>query len=134
MSDVPSGGEAQDKAQIGLTSTAETQLDALMETGWFADRQDAYRVAIGVALSRRLEPSAAEMVGIRTSYNFTGGIDRDGKLRQLIALLIPREAARPAAFSERLAHAGLSFLHERLVTASGTLSDALDPNQTVPWT
>jgi hypothetical protein len=125
--------EPQDKAQIGITPTAEGHLDELMKTGWFADRQDAYRVAIGVALARRLEPSASDMIGLRTAYNFTGGIDRDGKLRQLIAVLGPSEAARPAIFAERLAHAGLAFLVDRLVTASGTLADALNPEQTIAW-
>lgn len=129
----PSTTESQDKAQIGLTPSAEHHLDELMKTNWFADRQDAYRVAIGVALARRLEPSASEMVGLRTAYNFTGGIDRDGKLRQLITALNPRESTRPAVFAERLAHAGLAFLVDRLVTTSGTLTEALDPAQTQPW-
>jgi hypothetical protein len=133
MTDTQPLTESQDKAQIGLTPTAERHLDELMNTNWFTDRQDAYRVAIGVALARRLEPSATDMVGLRTAYNFTGGIDRDGKLRQLIAALNPQEAARPAIFSERLAHAGLAFLFDRLVTASGTLADALDPEQNNPW-
>lgn len=131
--DIQQPAEHGDKAQIGITPTAEGHLDELMKTGWFADRQDAYRVAIGVALSRRLEPSASDMIGLRTAYNFTGGIDRDGKLRQLIAVLRPSEATRPALFSERLAHAGLAFLFDRLVTACGTLADALDPEQTVAW-
>lgn len=130
---IQQSAEPQDKAQIGITPAAECQLDQLMLTGWFADRQDAYRVAIAVALARRLEPSAADLVGLRTAYNFTGGIDRDGKLRQLIAVLRPSEAARPAIFSERLAHAGLAFLVDRLVTASGTLTDALNPEQTIAW-
>ena len=134
MTEIRATTEAQDKAQIGLTPVADQQLDELLKTGWFSDRQDAYRVAIAVALARRLEPSTADMVGIRTAYNFTGGVDRDGKLRQLIAALNPAEAGRPAIFAERLAHAGLAFLFNRLVTASGTLAEALDPNQTAPWT
>ncbi|WP_123296453.1 hypothetical protein [Comamonas sp. BIGb0124] len=133
MTEMQAAAETQDKAQIGLTPVADQQLDELLKTGWFADRQDCYRLAIAVALARHLEPSAAEMVGIRTTYNFTGGVDRDGKLRQLIAALNPAEVASPATFSERLAHAGLAFLFNRLVTANGTLSDALDPDQTAPW-
>lgn len=133
MTEVQAAYESQDKAQIGLTPVADQQLEELLKTGWFAERQDAYRLAIAVALARRLEPSAAEMVGIRTAYNFTGGVDRDGKLRLLIAALNPAEAGRPAIFSERLAHAGLAFLFNRLVTASGTLADALDPDHTAPW-
>lgn len=131
--DIQQPTDSGDKAQIGITPKAEGYLDELMKTGWFADRQDVYRVAIGVALARRLEPSASDMIGLRTAYNFTGGIDRDGKLRQLIAVLRPSEATRPAIFSERLAHAGLAFLFDRLVTASGTLADALNPEQTVAW-
>jgi hypothetical protein len=125
--------ETQDKVQIGVTPTAERHLDELMKTDWFQDRQDAYRIAIAVALARRLEPSVAEMVGIRTAYNFSGGVDKDGKLRHVITALNPKEARTPAIFAERLAQAGLSFLHDRLVVAGGTLSDALDPAQTTTW-
>ena len=125
--------EAPDKVQIGVTPTAEKHLDALEESGWFLDRQDAYRLAIAVALARKLLPAASEMQGLRTSYNFAGGIDRDGKLRQLISLFAPGEASRPAAFAERLAHAGLAFLAARLVDQGATLSDVLDPAQMSPW-
>jgi len=125
--------EVSDKAQIGLTPTADHHLNELINTGWFLDRQDVYRLAIAVALSRKLEPGPSEMAGLRTAYNFTGGIDRDGKLRQLISILAPSEATRPAVFSERLAHAGLAFLFHALIESNGTLSDALDPEQMTAW-
>jgi hypothetical protein len=131
--DLSASANVQDKAQIGLTPSGERFLDELMGMNWFLDRQDAYRVAIAVALARRLDPDPSEMVGIRTSYNFSGGVDRDGKLRQIIAALNPREAMRPAVFAERLAHAGLKFLNEKIIVDGWTLTDALDPEKTIPW-
>jgi hypothetical protein len=118
-----------DKAQVGLTPAANKALESLMETGWFPDKQDAYRLAIAVALARGLPASASELQGIRTAYNFAGGVDRDGRLRQLIAVLAPKEARRPAAYAERLAQAGLMFLHEHLVTMNRTLAEVLEPQE-----
>lgn len=129
MISTQSGDEEQDKVQIGLTLAASERLDQLIATGWFAERQDAYRVAIAVALSRSLVAGPAEMAGARTSYNFTGGIDRDGSVRRMIAIVAPAESRRPAAFAERLAHAGLEFLAER-ISGGDTLFEALSPPAT----
>ena len=115
----------EDKAQIGLTPTAAAQLDRIMELGWFEDRQDAYRLAIGVALARGIAVPAQDLRHVETRYNFMGGVDRDGKLRTLIAVLAPEESLRPAAYSERLAHAGIAYLIDRFENGRATLSEAL---------
>jgi hypothetical protein len=119
--------QERDKAQIGLTPAAAEQLDRLMELGWFSERQDAYRVAIGVALARQIVATPQDLSGVTTSYNFAGGVDRDGKLRNLISLLAPSEASRPGAYAERLAHAGIAFLVDQLVQGGSTLTEALSP-------
>lgn len=119
--------EGRDKAQIGLTPTGTLHLDRTMETGWFADRQDAYRVAIAVALSRDLAYKSVDMAGVVTAYNFSGGIDRDGLVRTLISILIPDEADTPAICAERLAHAGLAFLAEHLVDNEMMLHEVVGP-------
>lgn len=129
--------EAGDKAQIGLTAAAAQQLDDLMERGYFADRQDAYRVAIGVALARRIAASTGDLAGVQTRYNFAGGVDRDGQVRDLIGLLHPDQASRPAAFAERLAHAGIDFLHAALSDDTRMLCDVLvtpEPDDAPPDT
>src|SRR5687768_14227063 len=115
----------KDKVQIGLTPSGAQALDSIMTTGWFDDRQDAYRAAIAVALARGLVPAEDELTNVTTAYNFVGGIDKDGRVRALINALAPKEADRPASYAERLAHGGLSFMAERLADGTSSLSDVL---------
>jgi hypothetical protein len=117
----------KDKVQIGLTPAATHHIARVMESGWFEDRQAAYRTAIAVALAHGLAAQDDEMANVTTAYNFVGGIDKDGRLRALIGALAPAEAARPAAYSERLAQAGLAYLSDRLSDDSASLSEILAP-------
>jgi hypothetical protein len=100
-------------------------LDELMKTGFFGDeRQDVYRLAIATALANKDRiQSPPDLVGASTSYNFAGGVDRDGRIRALIDILTPEEAVAPARYAERLAHAGLGFLHASLVEQQQLLQD-----------
>jgi hypothetical protein len=118
-----------DKAQIGLSPSGAEYLDQVMATDWFNDRQDAYRVAIAVALANGLVADDSELTNAKTAYNFSGGIDRDGKLRTLISILAPTESLKPATYAERLAHAGLKYFAAKVVEGTATLSDILSPSQ-----
>jgi len=118
-----------DKAQIGLSPSGAEYLDQVMTTGWFNDRQDAYRVAIAIALANGLTAEDSELANSKTAYNFTGGIDRDGKVRTLISMFAPAESLQPAAYAERLAHAGLKYFAAKVAEGTATLSDILAPSQ-----
>ncbi len=117
--------ESADKAQIGLTPLGAQHLDAVMKTGWFANAQDAYRLAIAVALAHGLVATPEQIAGSDTKYNFMGGVDRDGKVRALISALAPAEAATPGRYAERLAHAGLATLASKLADEDALLCDAV---------
>jgi hypothetical protein len=117
--------ETGDKAQIGLTPLGAQHLDAVMKTDWFATAQDAYRLAIAVAIAHEVVATPEQIAGSDTKYNFMGGVDRDGKVRALISALAPAEAATPARYAERLAHAGLAILASKLADEDALLSDAL---------
>ena len=114
-----------DLAQIGLTTEGQRDLEAVLKTGWFATGQDAYLLAIGVALANGLIATPEQVRGAETRYNFFGGIDKDGKVRALIAALRPGDAAVPARTAERLAHAGLAVLARKLSEEDAMLSEAL---------
>jgi len=121
--------ETSDKVQIGLTPLGVEHLDAVMKTNWFANAQDAYRLAVAVALAHRVVATPEQIAGSDTKYNFMGGIDRDGKVRALISALAPAEAATPARYAERLAHAGLAILATKVADEDALLSDALRPQR-----
>ena len=116
--------EDQDKVTVGLTPEGSTNLTALMETKWFDDEVDAYRLAIAIALNRRLPVAKAGLTGVTTKYN-RGTLDRDGRIRVLISALAPEGAARPYEMAELLADAGLRFLKQRLIDEHLLLSEVL---------
>jgi len=114
-----------DKKQIGLTKKGQEDLAKVMESGWFAEEQDAYRLAIAVALAADVAASQAELSGVGTKYNFGGGVDIDGKVRALIGIFAPDQVNVPGRYAERLAHAGLAILASKLGDDDALLADAL---------
>jgi hypothetical protein len=123
---MPDSSEQADKVQIGLTPAASEKLDAIMERGWFSEKQDVYRLAVGVALAKNIVATQQDIVGAITRYSFAGGLDRESQVRTLISEMAPQaERNRPAAYAERLAHAGITYLYDRLVTAEATLAETL---------
>jgi hypothetical protein len=117
--------EQEDLRQIGLTPEGKEHLEAVMASGWFEDRQDAYRTAIALALAEEVIASPEQVKRAITAYNFLGGIDRDGHMRMLITTFRPEGARWPARTAERLAHAGLTILAERLAGEDCLISQAL---------
>jgi len=118
--------EDSDKKQIGLTAKGQADLDKVMESGWFKEEQDAYRLAIAVALAGGVAAPAEELTGISTKYNFGGGVDVEGLVRSLIGIFAPEHVSSPGRHAERLAHAGLAILASRLADEDALLADAMD--------
>jgi len=114
-----------DLKQIGLTAEGQNDLDAVMRTGWFDTKQDAYRLAIAVALANDVIATPEQIRDAETRFNFVGGVDSDGRLRSLIGAFRPQDAHIPARVSERLAHAGLAVLARKLAGDDVLLSEAL---------
>jgi hypothetical protein len=114
-----------DKLQIGLTAAGSTALERLMADGLFGTESDAYKFAIAYALGSGIDPSDAAERGYQTKFNAAGGLDRDGTIRDLIAIVRPSDAERPYATAERLAEAGLIEIARRLGTHD-SLADLLD--------
>jgi hypothetical protein len=113
-----------DRVTVGLTQVGLGHLSEVLETGWFEEEMDAYRVAIAVALARGLCADAGGMVGVKTKFN-VGSLDNDGKLRTLITTLAPSSGDRPYEHAERLAEAGVAYLAEKLGRQGATLTDVL---------
>jgi len=114
-----------DLAQIGLTLEGQKHLDEVMKTGWFSTQQDAYLLAISMALASNTIATPEQVRGAETRYNFVGGLDKEGRVRALIAVLRPDDIELPARTAERLAHAGLAILAQKITGEDALLSEAL---------
>lgn len=114
--------EAIDKTTVGLTPEGWNHMEALMETGWFAEQLDAYRLAISVALARQLPIDPAGLSGVVTKWN-RGSLEPDGRVRALI--LAFAQTGRPYAHAEALADAGIRYLRRRLVDEHALLAEVI---------
>jgi hypothetical protein len=101
-----------DKNQLGLSEQAYEQLGELVERGGFRERQDAYRLAVSLALAEMLPPTAEGVS--RTTYLNVGSLDPDGSLRAAVQSIRADHGGRPYALVERLAEAGIARLHDHL--------------------
>jgi hypothetical protein len=122
---MPEGNALPDLVQVGLTVEGQRDLDSIMETGWFATKQDVYVLAIAAALANDVIATSDQIRGAETRYSFSGGLDKEGKVRALISAFRPGDAAAPARTAERLAHAGLAILARKLSDEDALLSAAL---------
>ncbi len=116
--------DARDRVTVGVTPEGATNLELLMLSQWFADEVDAYRTAIAVAISQRLDVSDSTLPGVQTKYN-VGTLDRDGRLANLVRGLVAGPPDRVYEYSERLADAGLRYLKSRLVDQGAMLTEVL---------
>jgi hypothetical protein len=114
-----------DKKQIGLTDDGAIALKELMDAEVFASETDAYRLGIGYALARGLDPHDAPERGYTTKFNAAGGIDPYGQVKSLITILRPQDDGRPYATAERLAEVGISEIASRLRSRE-TIANILD--------
>ncbi len=112
----------RDKVTVGVTREGAANLASLMESRWFDEEVDAYRVAIAAAVGAELNVAEA-LTGVQTKYN-VGSLDRDGSIAALVRAMFP-DAARPYDYAERLADAGLRYLKVRIVDQGMLLAEAL---------
>jgi hypothetical protein len=116
---------SDDKKQIGLTLAGSKALARLMATGLFAIEGDAYKFGIAYAVAMGIDPDDAPDSGYGTKFNATGGLDREGLVRDLLSVLNIGDATRPYATAERLAEVGLIALVKR-IEAHESLAEILE--------
>lgn len=121
----------EDKKQIGLTPAGSEALSVLMQEDLFASEQDAYKFAISFAIAADLDLDSAPQGGYGTKYNASGGVDIDGLIRDLVAVLGVGDVDRPYATAEKLAELGVTAVAARL-QGSESLADIIgNPKQEV---
>lgn len=116
---------AEDRKNIGLPKNSFHLLEELVaSTPWFDQQQDAYRLAIVIALSRGWKPSTDSTDPFDTKFSVSG-VDPERELRSLIQAFAPESGDRPYDYAQRLALAGVQFLHRELVERRRALSEVL---------
>ena len=80
---------------------------------------------------RWVQPDDAPDSGYATKFNATGGLDREGLVRDLLRVLEIGDVARPYATAERLAEVGLSALVKR-IEAHESLAEILQEMEQTP--
>ena len=121
-----------DKSQVGLGLEANDHIAHLTDKyQWFDLGQDCYRTAIAVALSRgKVRSDLGTITGKKNKWG-VGGLDADGRLRELITTFRPDLSEKPYYASEWLAEIGLSIIREELDSGK-FLSEILLGSEAVP--
>ncbi|SRR6266508_1904219 len=103
---------AEDRSQIRLSEQGVADREYIKEALGLGDLQDAYRLAVAVALAKNLPPASEDLR--RTTAYGAGVLDASGALRASVLALRSDHGGRPYALIERLAEAGLRDLAAHL--------------------
>lgn len=102
----------EDRSQIRLSEQGTADREHIKDALGLGDLQDAYRLAVAVALAKDLPPTAEDLR--RTVVYGAGVLDASGALRASVLALRDDHGGRPYALIERLAEAGLRDLAAHL--------------------
>lgn len=100
--------ELNDLTQIGLSLEGQARLEQFKHNGYFSEMRDAYKFAIGLALSKGIVPP--EIATKRQTMFAIPTVDPDGSLAVAIRALLPCNETPPYRWAERLADAGVALL------------------------
>lgn len=122
--------EVTDILQVALSEEADRKLTEIISVSkcFGAEQQDVYKFAVAVALARDLHNDQWKDKGLEGRKNkfSISGLDPDASLKHLITLLRPDASMAPYRYSQWLAIAGISFLHNELVENSRSIIDVLE--------
>lgn len=99
----------QEITTIGLSKAGDDKLDALKESGVFAEKMDGFRFAVALALAQGVIPPELKE---RSPFLNVGSLDLDGTLRGAVETLMPDQVrdTTPYRLIERLADWGINEL------------------------
>jgi len=100
---------SQDITTIGLSSSGNDKLDALKESGVFAEKMDGFRFAVALALAQGVVPPELKD---RSPFLNIGSLDPEQTLKRAVETLLPNQLANTTTYRliERLAEWGVSEL------------------------
>lgn len=100
---------AQEITTIGLSEAGNDKLDALKESGVFAEKMDGFRFAVALALAQGAIPPELKD---RSPFLNIGSLDPEQTLRRAVETLMPDQLTEttPYRLIERLAEWGVNEL------------------------
>lgn len=103
---------AEELVNIGLSEAGNARLDYLKNNGYFAEKLDAYRFAVGLALASG--GIAPELTRRHTFLN-VGSFDPNQSFKRSVEALVPDLLSGTTVYRlvERLADWGVSELHQQ---------------------
>ena len=110
---------------VGLSNSANDQLDELKELGIFAEKIDGYRFAVGLAIAHGVYPPE---VSKRTTFVNVGSLDPDQTLRRTVEALYEDALDGTTVYRiiERLANWGVAEMHAQAKTGEIDFVGILD--------
>jgi hypothetical protein len=110
---------------IGLSEAANDKLDELKELGYFADKMDAYRFAVSLALAQAVIPPE---IATRKTFLNVGSLDPDQTIRRAVEALMADQLSETTVYRmvERLADWGVNELHAQAKTGDIDFQAILD--------
>lgn len=101
-----------DLVNIGLSEAGNARLDYLKEQGYFAEKLDAYRFAVSLALA---SGGMAPELSKRSTFLNVGSFDPDQAFKRAVEAIIPEMLAQTTVYRlvERLADWGVNELYQQ---------------------
>jgi hypothetical protein len=116
-----------DLINVGLSEAANDKLDELKELGYFAEKIDGYRFAVGLAIAQGVIPAD---INKRTTFLNVGSLDPDQTLRRAVEALMPSQLEETTVYRliERLADWGVCELHTQAKAGDIDFAKILAPS------
>lgn len=116
MSDMEEVLSKNDIDRVGLSEESRLALDELIADGLFKDSLSCYRMAISLALTKKIDVSDHVVVRPAGHMYLISQLDPDGFLAIAVSELIPNLANQRYRTLEKLADRGVLMLRQQVQT------------------
>ena len=98
-----------EQKEIGISEKMDLRLKELVSDGLFNREMDGYRLAVCIAIHKKLDFKNRILANKKTKYH-TGTIDQGSILKNVIGEIYPSEKDNAYKALEQLADAGIEYL------------------------
>ena len=101
----------KDTANIGLSEEKHAMLREMTDNGIFSDIKDGYRLAVSIALNKKMKVAENSLQNRKNMYD-VGGVDENSILKNSIGAMHPGQVGQEYKYIEKLADAGVAHIYE----------------------